>query len=392
MSTAAFPAVRRFRVLMYTAYFAPEFSGAGLQALTLAKELRRRGHQVEFITNQWKGLPQTAEVEGFAVRRLEPGQGQKHRELRLWFNMVRYLWNRKRDFDFLHSHGAYFTNAFVGPLSRFVGMTSLVKASLADDDLHGLRRGAVGRLHRAMLRAVSAYVAISNDLIEEFRSGGFSPDKIHFIPNGVDTNRFCSSTEAQRLLRRQEMGLQTDQRIALYVGVLDQRKNVQWLAEQWIANNGFGTQALLLAVGPKARDDTDGALRARLVGLADAHPQLFAVRDYQPEPERVYQCADLLVLPSAKEGLPNVVLEAMACGLPCVVSKSSGSRELVIDGDNGWTFTPDDSTELGMAIRRCLSFEGKTLGLRSREIAIERFSISVTADRYEELYQRLSSS
>ena len=110
------------RILMYTAYFAPEYSGAALQALTLAKELRARGHHVEFITNRWPGLGDDAVVEGFTVRRLEPGRGRKHREFRLWFNMSRYVWSRRPDFDVLHSHGAYFTNAFIGPLARVLGL------------------------------------------------------------------------------------------------------------------------------------------------------------------------------------------------------------------------------------------------------------------------------
>ncbi len=61
---------------MYTAYLDPEYSGAALQALTLARELRRRGHHVEFVTNRWPGLAETAVVDGFAVRRLQPGRLQ----------------------------------------------------------------------------------------------------------------------------------------------------------------------------------------------------------------------------------------------------------------------------------------------------------------------------
>ena len=57
---------------MYTAFFAPEYSGAAIQALTLAGELRRRGHHVEFVTNRWPGLADSAVVDGFAVRRLGP--------------------------------------------------------------------------------------------------------------------------------------------------------------------------------------------------------------------------------------------------------------------------------------------------------------------------------
>jgi hypothetical protein len=51
--------------------------------------LRRRGHHVDFVTNRWPGLSDTAVVDGFAVQRLEPGRLRKHREFRLWFNLAR---------------------------------------------------------------------------------------------------------------------------------------------------------------------------------------------------------------------------------------------------------------------------------------------------------------
>jgi phosphatidylinositol alpha-1,6-mannosyltransferase len=380
---------RLARVLMYTAYLEPEYSGAALQALTLARELRQRGHHVDFITNRWPGLAETAVVDGFAVRRLEAGRFRKHREFRLWFNMARYVWARRHDFDILHSHGAYFANAFVGPLARFAGLKSLVKASLARDDLLGLGRPVVGRLHRFMLRRVDACVGISKDLVDEFRLGGVSPLNIHPVPNGVDTQRFKPAPAEQVPALRASLGLPTEQPIVLYVGVLDLRKNILWLAEQWVEGGGYGTGALLLAVGPQSRDDPQGVLRDRLAELARTHPQHFMLHDFHADVAPYYRCADLLVLPSYKEGMPNVVLEAMACSLPCVAARASGSRELIVDGETGFTYAPDDSEGLATAVQRCLSPEAAGMGVRARRLAEERYSIRAVADRYEALYGQL---
>ncbi len=375
---------------MYTAYFAPEYSGAALQALTLAKALRERGHHVEFVTNRWLGLADTAVVEGFKVQRLEPGRLRRHREFRLWINLARHVWARRHDFDILHSHGAYFTHAFIGPLARIVGMKSLIKASLANDDLLDLCRPVIGTLHRLMLRQVCACVGTSRDLVEEFRAGGLRPERIHHLPNGVDTERFrpLPAPEMRPALRLR-MGLPPAQPIALYVGVLDQRKNILWLAEQWVAQDAFGTGALLLAVGPQGRDDPQGALRQRLAKLARAHPQRFMLRDFHADVAPYYQCANLLVLPSYKEGLPNVVLEAMASGLPCVAARASGSRELIVDGENGVTYAPDDVDGLAAAVKRCLALGAAGMGERARQLAQQRYSIHAVTDQYEALYARL---
>jgi glycosyltransferase involved in cell wall biosynthesis len=386
------PAVQQpARVLMYTAYFAPEYSGAALQALTLARELRRRGHHVEFVTNRWPGLSDTAVVEDFVVQRLEPGRLRKHREFRLWFNLTRHVWARRHDFDLLHSHGAYFTHAFIGPLARLLGLQSLVKASLANDDLQGLSRSVVGTLHRLMLHCIGAYVGTSQDLVAEFKAGGLNPSKIHHLPNGVDTERFHPAPTDRRADLRNKLGLPMAQPIALYVGVLDRRKNILWLAEQWVAHDGFDTGALLLAVGPQGRDDPEGTLRARLVELARAHPRQFALHDFQVDVTPYYQCANLLVLPSYNEGLPNVVLEAMACSLPCVAARASGSRELIVEGETGFTYAPDDVARLAAAVQQCLSPEGAGMGTKARQLAQARYSIAAIADQYEALYSELLS-
>lgn len=380
---------RPLRILMYAAYLKPEYSGAALQALTLAAELRRRGHHVEFVTNRWPGLSEEDVVDGFAVRRLEPGRLRKHREFRLWFHLARHVWARRRDIDILHSHGAYYTHAFIGPLARALGLRSMVKASLADDDLLDLSRPVIGTIHRAMLRMVDACVGTSNDLVQEFRRGGLPADRIHHLPNGVDTARFHAVPAAGVAALRGNMNLPGDRQIALYVGVLDRRKNVLWLAEQWVANDAFGTGALLLAVGPQGRDDPDGSLRSRLLALAQSHPDLFLLHDFHVDVAPYYRCSDMLILPSFKEGLPNVVLEAMACGLPCVAACASGSRELIAEGETGVTYPPDDVNGLGAAVRRCLGPEGKAMGARSSLLANDRYSIHRIADRYEALYAEL---
>jgi glycosyltransferase involved in cell wall biosynthesis len=380
------PAARTLRVLMYTAYFAPEYSGAALQALTLARELRRRGHLVEFVTNRWPGLDESAVVDGFPVTRVEPGRLRKHREFRLWLNLARHVWKRRHDIDIIHSHGAYFTHSFVGPLAGMLGMKSLVKASLANDDLADLSRPVIGGLHRWMLRRVAACIGTSDDLVTEFRAGGMDSDHIHNLPNGVDSDRFQPVSPTVAAALRAEMNLPAGRPIALYVGVLDQRKNILWLAEQWIANDAFGTGALLLAVGPQGRDDAQGLLRARLQDLAAQHPNLFRLHDFQANVARYYQCTDVLILPSYREGLPNVILEAMASGLSCVAARASGSRELITDGVNGFTYAPDDAEGLAAAVRHCLSSRSGEMGAQSRRIALERFSIQAVARRYEEIY------
>lgn len=381
--------MRQFRILMFSSYFPPEYSGAALQALTLAKELHARGHYIEFITQRWRGLPAEDEFEGFRVTRLEGGRGDKHRELRLWWNLYRFLQRRHRDFDFLHTHGAYYRNAVVGPLAHAFKLKSLAKASLASNDLRDLGHAITGRIHLAMLRRVDACLAISRDLEREFIEGGVSADRVHYLPNCVDLDRLVPAAPHERQDVRQRYGLPLDKKIILYMGVFDDRKNVSWLIREWLRGEGFGLNALLLAVGPRSREDPHGHFKESLIQQALAHPNLLRIEGEVAQVADYYRAADLFVMPSKSEGLPNAVLEAMACGLPCVAANVSGTRELVVDGQTGCLFDPDDIEGLRAALWRGLGPAGEALGAAGRSRVEQCFSIKQLADRYVDLYRSL---
>jgi glycosyltransferase involved in cell wall biosynthesis len=379
----------RFRILMLSRFFPPEYSGAALQAMSLARQLRKHGHHVEFVAQRWPGLSPEAVVEGFPVTRLEAGRGEKHREFRYWWNLLKFLVHRRGDFDFLHSHGAYYTDAIVGLLGPVFGMKTLAKASLANNDLHSIGKSLHGRLHGFMLRRIDACIAISRDLEAEFLDAGVGRKKTLFLPNGVDTERFRPSRPEEKKALRTKTGLPIDQPVALYVGVFDARKNIEWLIKQWHQNDAFCTNALLVAVGPQSRDDPDGSLKRSIEVLAEGSPDRLRVVGHTDDIADYYRAADIFFLPSHREGLPNALLEAMACGLPAVAADASGTRELVQEGETGFLFAIDDLVSLEQAVTKALSPASAGLGAAARNLVERQYSVSQLAVRYEELYTQL---
>jgi glycosyltransferase involved in cell wall biosynthesis len=373
---------------MFITYFPPQYSGAAKQAISLAKVLRDKGHRVEFATVQWPVLAHRDEHDGFAVHRIEQGRGSRHREFRLWWNMLRFALAHRGEFDIIHSHGAYYTNCFVGPLARMAGWKSIVKASLADGDLHGVDASLAGRIHGTFLRSVDACVAISCDLEREFRTAGVQENRIHYLPNGVDTDRFRPAAPGEREELRRMLEVPTDRPLVLTAGVFDRRKNIGWLIEEWVRHKGFATGALLLAIGPRAREDTDGSFLASLRELTGKNEELIRMMGQVNDIERYYRAADVFILPSHSEGMPNVVLEAMASGVPCVASRVSGTMELVEEEKTGFVFEPGDAQGLGTAIHKALAC-GNGPGRESRARALHRYSIIALADRYAALYAHL---
>lgn len=376
------------RVLMLARYFPPEYSGAAKQALSLARQLRARGHRIEFAVFGGRSGEESI-VDGFPVTRLSHDSAARHPELGLWWSLARLLARRRGEFDVLHSHGAYYTQSVVGPLAQMFGLRSVVKATLAQNDMLGIDRSLVGRLHGFMLRRVDSCIAISADLAEEFRAAGVPERRIARIPNGVDTVRFCPVDAGGRRAARAGLGLPHDRPIALFAGVFDTRKNIHWLAQQWVEKQAFGSGALLLAVGPVSRGDAESEVFGRVAALAQAHPGLLEVRGYVANPEHLLNAVDLVVLPSLSEGLPNIVLEAMASGVLCLVTDVSGNTDLVRDGVTGRTFAPGDASSLGAALRTCFAADHEEIVRRARQRILEEYSLQSVAAAYERVYRRV---
>src|SRR3989338_4526181 len=334
------------KVAMFSYYFPPQYSGAAKQAISLAKQLRYRGHHIEFVTVRWPGLDEQDWYEGFPVYRLEAGKGAKHRELKLWWNLLKFVYYRRKNFDILHSHGAYYANSIVGPLSKLAGWKSIVKASLSENDIHGLKSSVSGWLHYGFLRMVDAYIAVSRDMEREFIQSKLALNKVYYMPNAVDTERFYPVSQEEKKRLRRHLGLPENKVVSLTVGVFDSRKNIGWLMQEWVRNKAFETGSVLLAIGPQSREDEGGTFLNSLKQLAGDNPEILYLKEHADDIELYFRAADFFILPSHSEGMPNVVLEAMASGIPCIATKVSGIQELIQDGKNGYTFSPGDSKTL----------------------------------------------
>jgi glycosyltransferase involved in cell wall biosynthesis len=105
-----------------------------------------------------------------------------------------------------------------------------------------------------------------------------------------------------------------------------------------------------------------------------------------------YHAADIFVLPSRSEGLPNVVLEAMASGLPVIATAVGGVPDIVQDRVSGLLVPPGDAGALRCALRELIENPhlSEDIGARARQDAVERFSLAAVADSYSKLYLELA--
>lgn len=218
----------------------------------------------------------------------------------------------------------------------------------------GPKRALKAVVERLGLRNAAAVIATTPELAERARRWA---RRVELIPNGVDTDRFRPPARPPR---------NTPRRV-LYVGRLSEEKNLPRLVG---AGASVGAEVCLVGAGP-LREPLE--LQARALGARVVFPGV--VR--QPALPPVYASADAFVLASFTEGHPKVLLEAMACGVPCVASDCAGNRSLVIDGRTGLLFDPHDEKALARCLERVLHEPGLAphLAAAAREEVVARYGL-----------------
>jgi glycosyltransferase involved in cell wall biosynthesis len=217
------------------------------------------------------------------------------------------------------------------------------------------------------------------------------------LPNGVDVRRF-STKPARRLRARRELGIPRDAQVALFVGNLTHRKGVAVLLDAWQAfidrRRREDSPARLVLVGPGSDGDRESSSDVSRRVLSDtARDDTLRYLDHLPVEAMpdVYAAADLFVLPTQAEGMPNSLLEALAAGLPVIVPRVPGITE-VLDGQPGTGVLLDTPTvdAIRCSLERLLNEDGLS-GCRHDATRLPpQMTLDHVAEAYLELYTSLA--
>ena len=253
---------------------------------------------------------------------------------------------RGEGYDVLLASWAY-PDAVAGAwLGRLLGIPHVVKVHGSDLNVQAaatLRRPQI----RQALRSAGMVVTVSKALAAKAVDIGADPERVRTIYNGVDTRLFSPS---DRVEARRRLGLPPEAPIVLYVGNLKASKGCHDLARAFAHVTGRHHDARLVYVG----DGPDRDSLERLTsGLCSAPAVRFAGAADHATLADWFRAADLLCLPSHNEGVPNVVLEAMACGTPVVATSVGGIPE-VLPPCAGILVPAHRPDELGVALTTSL--------------------------------------
>jgi glycosyltransferase involved in cell wall biosynthesis len=235
-------------------------------------------------------------------------------------------------------------------LARRAGLPVAIKVHGSDvltvGDHSARRRPTVEALTTA-----DAVIAVSRHLGERAVAMGTDPSRVHVVYNGVDPGVFFPAPPE---LSRRHLGITSTDPLILFVGNLVPVKGLDVLIDalEQVACAALRFQCAIVGDGP-----LKGELQSRIEALGlGGRVRLVGPIPLEQLPHW-YRSADLLVLPSRSEGVPNVLLEAAACGTPCIASRVGGIPEVV---HSGALVPPDDPTALARQVREVLGANGST--------------------------------
>ena len=378
------------RIVMIVGLFHPVVGGAELVCRKLAQGFIERGMSVTVLTSFRDGLPEYEIIDGIPV----------YRKMKGWhpfgfgymFSTFCFLMKHRKEFDSMACFGLFL---FIPPavlIKYLYGKKVIVRLMCSGSfgDFAAIRPLKVKCFVTAAAKLCDKIIFMSQEIKKELEENGFPDEKLTFIPNGVDVDRFVPS----------EKTVGSNGANICFVGRIEKQKGLDHLLQAFSLIKTRDHDVQLSIVG-------EGQQREPLEKLA----HILKVRErvhFTGSTQEVltyYQNALIFVLPSLSEGMSSSLLEAMSCGLPVVVTAVGGNREIVEWGsegkkipgsqfkiaDCGILVNPEDSKGLAEALSKLLD-DGtlrSQLGERAREHIVSRFSQEQIVNNYVTLFSRL---
>jgi glycosyltransferase involved in cell wall biosynthesis len=356
------------------------WGGAQVQLVRLARELKLRGWDVRVVSMLEPGVfADELHQADIPVDSLFMSRGVPAPSGIFKLASILHRWNPTVLCSFM-----YHANLLGRAAGRLVGVPVIV-SSIRNENLGNRMRERIDRLTNWASDAITTNSTLAAAGLTQ--RGVVAPGRLLVIPNSIQVDRYAKNPGI-RPRQRLELGIGNDEFLWLSVGRLEQDKDHENLLAAMGLLDGKGIRASVRVAGEGPDRDRLEAAAAEL-NLQDRVKFLGTLRDLRP----LYHAADGFVLPSRREGLPNVIMEALASGLPVVASRVGGVPELVHEGESGILVPPRDAEALAAAMRRLMDTpvaRRREMGARGRRHVEENFGVGAVTDQWESLFQELA--
>lgn len=373
------------RIGMLIARFYPVGGGAEIHCRKLAIELKRLGFPVFVLTQKIARAPRFQTLDDIPVYRIGPSIGNRFGSFYYVVSGLARLLLKRGDYDVLHAHLASSPAVLAALVSAVTKVPAIlmIAGSRKTGDVGTSSRTWYGRLKLKFLQNRFNYiVSPSREAKDEIVNAGFPANKVIIIPNGVRTDIFAPVQDTEKHTLRKGLGLSETGPLVLYTGRLEPGKGIETLVDAWgLLPKDDGARLVILGTG-----SLEGSLKSRASG-----DERIVFPGWKENAADYVKAADIFVLPSFGEGLPNSLLEAMSCGLACVSTRIGGVTELIRNGENGVLVKPGEPESLAGELKMLMNDPAarERLGKAARSFVENNMSMEKVAARYAELYRKL---
>ena len=307
----------------------------------------------------------------------------------------------KGNFDLLHVHTQNWGGLLAGTLTHLLGRKSIYEISLmSSDNPSALRMEKYGSMKLAIFRNFNRFLCTTSLCAEDCIENGIPKDKIELIVSSVDSNLYKPISAESKLSTRVKYHFLLDKKILLFVGSIKKRKGIDIILEIYEKLKEQRSDCILLLIGPDSSKQSSGIddqyvnfYKERYKSQIEDRSIIFTGRvDSREILAEYYQIADIFIFSSINEGLPNVILESMASGLPTIATNLRGITDFLIkDQKNGFLFE-SSNIEYAVSIINMLLGDpnlSRRISFSARSYIMENHSFQMWQNKIVEMYQNL---
>lgn len=378
---------RRLSIAVICYSYPPVLGGSEIEVQRVCAMLQKRGHAVEVLCAGGDPMPRlTRWVDPVGVPVRLFGGRLSHRwrghayALGVAWTLLRNA--HKYDVVYFLMTGLHIATGL--PVAHWLRKPVIMKFS-GSNLIRQMTHTRLGRLELKFIHDWAQRILILNPgMVEEALEVGLGDEKLMWMPNPVDTERFRPLGTSEKIHLRQQLGLPEQAFIIVSVGRLAPEKELPSLLQAFAGIGRANPDALLVLVG-------DGPDRQNLEALArDLGPVQIRFVGRKPDSEVPLwlQASDAFALVSSLEGLPCALIEAMAAGLPPVVSDIPANTQLVTADVDGLIVPLREIVSMAAAFGRLMQDEElrRRLGTQARTRVVQTFSNEIVAALYEKLF------